>query len=140
MIPLASKSISLAARAAAVLSVYLLAPPLAAQTSFSTVRGTATDQTGSVVPGVNVTVTDVQTNVQRSAVTNQTGNFEIPDLKQGTYRLQAQAAGFKTFVAEELILESSQIRRVDVALQVGEAASEVTVNASAAVINVEESK
>src|SRR2546427_641108 len=57
MISSASKSISLAARAAAVLSVFLLAPPLAAQTSFSTVRGTATDQTGAIVPGVNVTVT-----------------------------------------------------------------------------------
>lgn len=106
----------------------------------STIRGEVTDQTGATVSGAVVVVTDVQTSVQRNTISNEAGNYEIPDLKKGVYQLEVKAPGFRTFKADDLILESAQIRRVDVPLQVGETASEVTVQALAAVINPEESK
>ncbi len=106
----------------------------------SSIRGAVTDQTGAVVAGVELVLTDVETNVQRRTLSNEAGNFEIPDLKKGVYTLEAKSKGFKSFKADDLILESAQIRRVDVALQLGDTATEVTVQALAAVINPEDSK
>ncbi|MBI3697975.1 MAG: carboxypeptidase regulatory-like domain-containing protein, partial [Acidobacteria bacterium] len=47
------------------------------------------------------------------------GNYEVPDLKPGTYRVKADKAGFRTHLAESLLLDAGQVRRVDVLLQVG---------------------
>src|SRR5690349_25123718 len=110
-----------------------------AQTS-STIRGTVTDATGAVVSGAELVLTDIETNVPRRTVSNEAGNYEIPDLKRGVYRLEAKAPGFKTFKADDVIVESAQIRRVEVSLQLGDTATEVTVQALAAVINPEDSK
>jgi hypothetical protein len=90
--------------------------------------------------GVDVSLTDVETNVQRRTASNDAGNYEIPDLKKGVYRLETKAAGFKIFRADALILESSQVRRLDIVLEVGDTSTEVTVQALAAVINPEEAK
>ncbi len=119
----------------------VLAAGAAGQESLSTLRGTATDPTGAVVPGVTVTVDEIATNIRvRTVATDNQGNYEMPGLKQGRYRLTASMPGFKGFVADDLILASSQIRRVDIALEVGTAEAEVTVRASAAVIETEQGK
>ncbi|MGH9338537.1 MAG: TonB-dependent receptor domain-containing protein [Acidobacteriota bacterium] len=109
-----------------------------AQTSLSTIRGTVTDETGGVIPGLEVTVTEKTTNVRvRSVVSDDNGNYEIPDLKPGIYQLKAELPGFKTFVADDIILEAGAIRRIDIHLQVGEMTDEVTVTAGAAVISTD---
>ena len=83
-----------------------------AQTTFSTIRGTVTDQSGAVIPGVEVTVTEVTTNLSRTVESSGDGNFEAPDLKSGSYRLSAGLDGFKTFVADNITLDSAQLRRM----------------------------
>jgi hypothetical protein len=110
------------------------------QTSFSTVRGNVTDPSGAVMQGVNLTLSEISTNIVRRSQSLDSGSYEFIDVKPGTYRLRAQAPGFRAFVADNLILDSSQIRRVDIAMQVGEAATEITVNAAAAVIETEDPK
>jgi len=110
-----------------------------AQTDLSTVRGTVTDSSGAAAGGVEVRLNDQSTNFVRTVQTDASGNFEIPYLRRGSYRLTVTAPGFTTFVADNLILESSQTRRVDVSLTVGQVTSEVTVAADAAVIEVESS-
>ena len=125
----------------AVVTLVWLAIPVAAQESLSTLRGTVTDQSGAIVPGVTVTVDEIATNIRvRSVITNHQGNYEMPGLKQGRYRLAASMPGFKTFVANDLILASSQIRRVDIPLEIGTAEAKVTVTASRAVIETEQGK
>lgn len=115
--------------------------PLAGQTSLSTLRGTVTDSSAAIVPGVEVTAEEVGTNVRARAVaTDHLGNYEMRDLKQGTYRLRAVMPGFKTFVAEDIPLASDQTKRVDIVLQVGETGTEVTVSGAAPVIETEEGK
>jgi len=118
----------------------LLAVSAAAQTNLSTVRGTVKDASGAVVPDAAVTITELGTNLQRSATSNTSGDFEFPDLKRGTYRLSATAAGFRGFVADNIILESNQTRRVDVILELGQLESQVKVSANAAVIETESAK
>jgi hypothetical protein len=120
-----------------ILSLFLSAA-LPAQTSLSTVRGTITDPSGLVVPGVEVTLTDIATNVlARSAISDSNGNFEMPDLKPGIYRLRAELSGFKAHVADNLALEGTQIRRMDIRLDVGQVAEQITVEAGRAVIETD---
>ena len=111
------------------------------QEGLSTLRGTATDASGAVVPGVTVIAREVLTNVVvRTVSTDAQGNYEMPALKSGTYQVTATLAGFKKVVVDGVLLQSNQIRRVDVTLEVGEVATEVTVNAAAAAIQTEEGK
>ena len=113
---------------------------LMAQTDQATVRGTATDPTGAVVPNANIELTNVGTNVTRKAITNENGDYEIPYVNAGTYRLTGAATGFKNFAADNIILTGREVRRIDLAFQLGGVGSEVTVNAGAAVIQTEGSQ
>ena len=76
----------------------------------------------------------------RTTKTDAQGNYEMPGLKPGEYQVTAAAAGFKKVVVDDVILQSNTVRRVDVSLQVGELASEVTVSAAAAAIATEQGK
>ena len=68
---------------------------LHAQT-MSTIRGTVADATGAVVPGAEVTVTEVQTQVTvRTVTSNAGGDYEVPDVVPGVYRVTAALDGFK---------------------------------------------
>jgi hypothetical protein len=120
--------------------ILLFAGLLFGQVTLSTVRGVATDTSGAVVAGAGITLTNLETNSKREVKTNGEGDFEIPDLQRGTYRLTAAAPGFKTFVADDIILEGSQIRRVNVSLEVGSVGTEVVVTAGAAVIQTDSAK
>src|SRR5262249_41228799 len=100
---------------------------LFAQLTMSTIRGSARDPSGAVVSAAQITITNLGTNNSRSTVANDNGDYEIPDLPRGTYRLTASATGFKNFVADNVILETNQIRRIDVGFEIGELDSQVTV-------------
>jgi hypothetical protein len=111
---------------------------LIAQSDKSTIRGTVTDPSGAVVPKVEIVATEISTNTRaRAVITDENGNYEIPDLKPGTYRLKADAAGFKAFVAENLVVVAAQVRRVDIAFQVGATSESITVEAGIAAITTE---
>ncbi|MFB3828230.1 MAG: TonB-dependent receptor domain-containing protein [Bryobacteraceae bacterium] len=113
---------------------------LPAQLTVSTVRGSAVDPSGAAVVGAKITLVNTQTGVERPVQTNEAGEYEIADLQRGTYRLTASKEGFKSFVAENIILETSQIRRVNVTFELGAVGAEVTVRADAAVIATDTSK
>ncbi len=100
------------------------------QLQLSTIRGAVTDASGSAVVGGRVSVTDIKTNVAaRTAIVDADGNFEFPDLVAGVYRVSIEATGFKSFVADNLVLAGSQIRRIDARLEIGQLAEQVTVQA-----------
>src|SRR5580693_5992034 len=60
-----------------------------------TLLGTVTDPSGAVVPNAKVTVTEVNTNVSHSSQTNESGNFQFPDLPPGKYAITVEQTGFK---------------------------------------------
>src|SRR5438309_489071 len=68
------------------------------------ISGTVKDQSGAVLPGVEVTVTQTETGVMRSAVTNETGSYVLPTLPLGPYKLEAALPGFRTFVQTGIVL------------------------------------
>src|SRR4051812_30159471 len=122
------------------LALAFLAGETRAQTDLSTIRGAVSDPSGSAVPAAKLTLTNVETNISREAVTTGEGDYEIPYLSPGTYKLTATGQGFKTFVAENILITSRQIRRIDVAFELGAVGAEVTVSANAAVITTEGSQ
>jgi hypothetical protein len=121
-------------------SIFLFCANSLAQLSLSTIRGTAVDPTGAVVASLDITLVSLETGAKRATKTNENGDYEIPDLQRGTYRLTATASGFKTYVADNIILEGSQIRRINVTLELGAVGTEVTVKENAAVIQTDTAK
>lgn len=120
--------------------VALAGTPAPAQLIVSTIRGSVTDPTGTAVAGAHVTAVNVGTNIERATLSSDNGDYEISDLVSGTYRVTVARPGFKTFIADNVILENNQIRRIDVSLELGAVSSEVTVRADAAVITTDTAK
>jgi hypothetical protein len=106
-----------------------------AQVTTGTILGTVKDGSGGVLPGVTVNVTNVDTNVLRSTVTNERGEYTVPFLPVGTYRVEAGLSGFKRFVQTGVVIELSRAARVDPVLEVGATTENVEVRADAPLVD-----
>src|SRR4051794_13653508 len=84
-----------------------------------TITGTVTDPSGLVVSGAPVEARNVETGALYTGASTSTGNYAILNLPVGTYTVNAQAPGFKTYTHTNLAIAAGQILREDVALQVG---------------------
>jgi hypothetical protein len=98
------------------------------------ISGTAKDQSGAVLPGVEVRVTQAETGVTRDAVTNETGTYVLPNLPIGPYRLEASLPGFRTYAQTGIVLQVNSSPSVNVVLEVGQVSEQVEVQANAALV------
>src|SRR5262252_5701618 len=98
------------------------------------ISGTVRDQTGAVLPGVEVTVTQTETGVARMAVTNETGLYVLSNLPIGPYRLEAGLPGFRTFVQTGIVLQVNSSPAINLVLEVGQVTEQVEVQANAALV------
>ncbi len=101
-----------------------------------TIEGTVKDDQGAVLPGVTVTVTNVDTGEQREVVTNESGLYRAPLLSLGTYRVAAELQGFKKFEQTGVSLRAGQTAVIDVSLAVGTVAETITVTADAPLVDL----
>src|SRR5438046_1273659 len=69
------------------------------------ISGTVKDQSGAVLPGVEVTATQTDTGIARTTVTNETGSYVLPNLITGPYKVEASLPGFRTFVQTGIVLQ-----------------------------------
>jgi len=117
---------------AAVLGAVLLAPvrPLRAQTTNATINGNVSDQQGSVIPGVEVTAINIDTNAQHNSSTNGVGIYVIPDLAPGRYRLVVRKEGFKEINKVGLVLHVQDTLEQNFVMDVGSTTQEITVTAT----------
>ena len=90
-----------------------------AQQDRGTFNGTVSDPSGAAIPGVMVTIVNIATNARYDSVTNDAGQYTVPNLPIGTYKLTYQRSGFKSYVRETTTLNVAQVVRVDVQMQVG---------------------
>ncbi len=108
-----------------------------AQTGAASITGLVTDQSGAATPGVTVTATNQATNVEYTAVSNATGNYDILSVPVGRYVVKAALSGFKVTTTRAMTLEAKQIARVDLRMEVGALEDTVEVTAQAPVLQTE---
>src|SRR5262245_21136583 len=114
-----------------------LAAPILAQNITGTIVGTVRDSSGGVMPGAAVSLTNEETNVQFAVVTDETGDFVVPNLAPGIYTIKTEMAGFKQNIAKGVRPLANRTVRADVVLEPGAIAQEVQVQATAPVVNSE---
>jgi hypothetical protein len=98
------------------------------------ISGTAKDQSGAVLPGVEITVTKTDTGITRYTITNETGSYVLPNLAIGPYRLEAALPGFRTYVQSGIVLQVNSSPVISLVLEVGQVTEQVEVQANAALV------
>lgn len=109
----------------------------AQSTGSGIITGTVTDQSGAVVVGASVTVTNVATNVAYASVTNGTGYFEVDALNPGTYKVLTVAPGFEKLIRTGITLDAQARLAVTMKLKTGTVNEFITVVADASLLNTE---
>jgi hypothetical protein len=110
-----------------------------AQATTAQISGTVKDQSGAVLPGVEITATQTATGAKRTAVSNETGNYVLASLPLGPYMLEASLPGFKGYVQSGIVLQVDASPTINVVLQVGQVTDQVEVQANAALVETHSS-
>src|SRR3954469_101977 len=120
--------------AAALLGMLIPALASAQAIAGSQVSGVVKDASGGVLPGVEVTLTKIDTGTPRTVFTNADGAYVFPNLPVGPYRLKVALQGFNTYVQEGIVLQVNSNPTIDVTMTVGSIGEQVTVTAESPVI------
>jgi hypothetical protein len=115
--------------AAVILTCLFAALPLSAQTATGSIVGTVTDPSSAVLPGVSITVTNVDTQVTYQVITNEQGFYQALLLPIGYYTVTGELPGFQKALTKPEKLEINQSLRIDIKLAVGNRTDEVLVEA-----------
>jgi len=124
------------------LSLLLLAGPARAQVQATTgvIEGIVTDPSGAVVPGAQVTITNVGTGFERRATTDEFGFYRAILLPLGTYRVTVEHSGFARLVLEGIEVTLGKSARVDIELRIAPAGEQVVVTAEEPLIGVSQTE
>ena len=87
--------------------------------SAGTIQGVISDNTGAVVPGAQIVITNLETGVRSTSLTNEVGFYTIPALNPGRYTVSCSAQGFAQAERRDMRLEVAQTMRVDFRLTLG---------------------
>jgi hypothetical protein len=111
-----------------ILSLCLLGAPVGLRAQFSSVlEGTVTDASNAVIPEATVVVENPATNVSRTVQTSSSGNYRVASLPPGVFTLRVSKEGFQTLVQENITLEGTQVKTLNVQMQIGQATTTVNV-------------
>ena len=114
----------------------LAAPAWAqSQAANGAIEGTISDSSGGVLPGVTITVTNIDTGASRTIITNDKGLYRAPLLPLGTYRVAAELQGFKKFEQTDIKLSVGQTAVVNATLSVGTVSETITVSGDSPVLD-----
>ena len=98
--------------------------------------GTVRDESGAVLPGVTVTVTQTDTGFTRTVVTEANGSYVLPNLPTGPYRLEVSLQGFRTYTQTGVVLQVGGMPTINVVLAVGNLQETVSVQGAAPLVDV----
>ena len=110
------------------------APGEAQAQATGSIAGVVTDETGAVIPGVTVTITNAATNQSRTTVTGTDGYYSVLLLQPGKFEVKATLAGFKTVTRDDITVTVESTSRVDLKLGVGRVEENVTVSTQAPLV------
>ncbi|MBM3801125.1 MAG: TonB-dependent receptor [Acidimicrobiia bacterium] len=102
------------------------------------ISGTVTDQTGSVVIGASIVAINMDTGVRTPTTTNDAGNYNLPALLPGRYRVEVEMQGFKKYVREPVLVSTATPVGLKVALELGEVSTEVSITGAPPLLQTEE--
>ena len=102
--------------------------------STASIQGTVVDQSGAAVPGAKITVRNQATGFEQTSQTDSAGNYLVPALPVGTYRIEIRAGGFQTQVVNDLKLDVATTVVQDFQLKVGTVTQEVTITGAVSMI------
>jgi Carboxypeptidase regulatory-like domain len=123
-------------RIALVVGVFVMCATSAhAQFDSANISGVVQDTTGAILPGVDVTLTNVGTKIARQAVTNQAGLYTFPNVPVGEYQVTAMLSGFKPITKSGVQVNAGLNIRVDVALEVGALSETIQVQAATTLVD-----
>jgi hypothetical protein len=105
-----------------------------AQLSAARVTGVVRDTSGAVIPGVNITLQNLDTSIRRQSVSNATGNYVFDNVTPGNYALTAAASRFEKLQIPTITLAVNQTATIDLALHIGEVRQTITVEAQGVAI------
>jgi hypothetical protein len=108
-----------------------------AQSGTGSITGLVTDDTGGALPGVTITATNQNTNVNYTGVSNEAGNYTITAVPIGTYTIKAELSGFRTTTTTSFTLEAKQIARLDFKMGVGAVQETVEVAGVSPILQTE---
>ena len=111
--------------------------PAGAQSSLAQITGTVTDPTGSAIPGAEVRVQNLATNIVYRGESNVQGIFRFQALSPGSFRLEAESTGFKKFTQGPLTVQVGDILPVEISLEVGDVTEVVEVSGTAIALESE---
>ncbi|MBC7924018.1 MAG: carboxypeptidase regulatory-like domain-containing protein, partial [Bryobacteraceae bacterium] len=123
-----------------VLCAIVLASSLYGQSERGNVSGAVTDPGGAAVGGVQLAVVNTETNARSTTVSTPSGEYNVPNLSPGTYRVEFAAPGFKKNIQDNVIVAAASTVRLDVQLQLGQVTETVEVQAVAQVIQTDNAK
>jgi hypothetical protein len=106
-----------------------------AQTTTGRILGDVSDQSGAGVAGATVIVTDVQRGGARTVTSDPSGDYAVPELQPGVYKVRAEANGFKTVERVNIVIEVAQDLRLDFALPAGQVSETVVVTGEVPLLN-----
>src|SRR5207302_3188677 len=115
-------------------SLCLLSCAMVWAQSTAQISGAVKDQSGAVLPGVEITATQTDKGIVRMAVTNETGSYVLPNLPLGPYRVEAALPGFRTYVQTGIALQVNSSPEINIQLEVGQVSEQVEVQANAALV------
>ena len=121
----------------AIPALLVCAAGLMAQTDRGVITGTVKDASGAVVPGAQVIAVQISTNTRFTSKTTTSGDFTVPSLPVGTYRVRVENTGFKTYVANSVVVAPGATVELDIALEVGTAQQTIEVTANAQMLQTE---
>ena len=119
----------------AVFFTLLLGVALPAQTYQGRILGVVSDQSGAIIPGAKVTITNTATGAMRALLTSSSGEYAAPNLEPGPYTVTVEANGFQKFERLGLQLEVARDIRVDAVLHPGAVTTTLSVTSEAPLIN-----
>ncbi len=129
-----SRAHTIAARFLFALTALLLLSGIAFAQSTGTIAGTVTDPTGAVLPGATVTITNQQTSETHPLKTDSAGLYSLPGLAPGTYKIQVEAQGMQTTVANDLVVAVGTTTTQNFSVKIASTSTTVEIVAAAPVV------
>jgi len=125
-------------RLAAVLTLATLPIARAQQVAVAEVDGYVTDPTGQAIPGAQLRMTDTAKGQVRTTVSDATGRYSFPNLAAGDYRLEATAAGFKSYIQSGIVLQVANNIEIKVQMEIGAVSESINVTANAGMVETKD--